>query len=204
MTINKINNEVVEPIELTEIIATEADAKAISELQTKIRETALRDKNGNSVFAADSEEFVSSIIKSKRGDILLYFNGDDFVGFFEFTCPDNPYDLEEEYGLSEHLPHEDINNMGVAESFVVMPKYRGNGLQYKMFKRMEEIAEERGVTSIVGTVHAENVYSCRNFDLAGYQTVATIEAPYGKRLLEFKPLYIKEEINNHDKGSIRR
>ena len=190
MEIDKINKENIEPIELTEIIATPEYAKSIEKIQASIRKNAIKDKNGESVFAADDEKFILSIINSKRGEVVLYFNGDDFVGFFELTCPDDPHELEEEYNISKFLSNADISNMGVAESVVVMPKYRGNHLQAKMFKRMEEIAKDRGITSLIGTVHPENIYSCNNFDIAGYNTVTLFEAHGGPRLFKYKEVPI--------------
>ena len=67
-----------------------------------------------------------------------------------------------------------------------MPKYRGNGLQAQWFARMEEVAEQRGITSLVGTVHPENVYSCNNFDISNYETIAQIESHGGPRYLKYK------------------
>ncbi|MBQ6323794.1 MAG: GNAT family N-acetyltransferase [Bacilli bacterium] len=122
--------------------------------------------------------------------------GDELVGFFELTCPDNPIELEEEYSVSNYLPNIDINNTGVAESFVVLPKYRGNNLQVEMFKRMEEIAKERGITSLIGTVHPENNVSANNFEKAGYNIVTRFKVYYGERLFEYKSVDTKYKENN--------
>ena len=189
MRIEKINGLEIEPRELIEVVATEDNAAFIAKVQEYTRQNALRDKSGESVFAADSLEFILSIIRSKRGEVVMYFDGSNFVGFFELTCPDNPQELEEEYGLSKYLPDADITNMGVAESFVVMPEYRGNHLQAKMFERMEMMASERGITSLIGTVHPENTFSCHNFDVSDYETAAVFEAHGGPRLLKYKEVY---------------
>ncbi len=186
MKIDKINHKEIEPKELTEIIATTNMAESIAKVQSIIQKSVLRDKNDQPVFATDSANFIKSIINSKRGEVVLYFNEDDLVGFFELTCPDNPKEIEEEYNISKYLPNADINNMGVAESIVVLPEYRGNHLQYKMFKRMEELASERNLTSLIGTVHPENVYSCENFEKSGYTTATRFEAHGGPRLLKYK------------------
>ena len=186
MYIEKINGQPIQRKELKEVKATLADSQEIADIQAQIRLNALKDKSGQSVFAADSKEFIESIIKSKRGAIMLYYNDDELVGFMELTCPDEAHELVEEYGLEEHLPHEDYENMGVAESFVVFPKYRGNGLQAQMFERMEELALEKGITSLIGTVHPENIYSCHNFDVCDYETVAEIQSHGGPRFLKYK------------------
>ena len=196
MRIERINKEKTNPVELREVIAGPEDAKFIEELQAKTRTDSLKDVNGEPVFAADSLEFILSIINSRRGVVALYFNGDDFVGFFELTCPDDSHELEDEYHLSNYLPNADIENMGVAESFVVMPKYRGNHLQTQMFSRMEEMAEERGITSLIGTVHPENIYSCNSFDAAGYNTVVLFESHGGPRYLKYKEVQKLEKDSN--------
>ena len=54
--------------------------------------------------------------------------------------------------------------------------------------RIEELAKKRGITSLIGVVHPENVYSCNNFKLANYRTITLFKAPYGQRLLKYKPL----------------
>ena len=186
MYIYKVNGVSIEPRELIEVVATIDQAEEIANLQDYIRVNALKDKVGEPVFAADSKEFVESIIKSKRGEIYLYYNDDDFVGFFELTCPDNPEELKEDYHVDQYISDVDYENMGVAESFVVMPAYRGNGLQAAMFERMQEIALERGITTLIGTVHPENVYSCNNFDVSGYDTIAEIQSHGGPRYLKYK------------------
>ena len=195
MIIKRINKQDIEPIELTEVIAVAEDAEFIETLQKQISKNAIKDKNGESVFATDSKEFIQSIINSKRGIVVLYFNKDDFVGFFELTCPDNPEELEQEYSISKYIPNADINNMAVAESVVVMPKYQGNHIQVQMFNRMEEIATERNITSIIGTVHPENIYSCASFDAAKYKTVVEFEAHGGPRYLKYKDISMDKNNN---------
>ena len=192
MEITKINGQNIETKELIEVIAEPNDAVLVANIQKQIREASLKDENGEPVFATDSVDFILSIINSKRGEVVLYYDGDELVGFFELTCPDNPQDLEEEYNVSKFLPNIDINNTGVAESFVVMPKYRGNGLQVKMFHRMEQLAAQRGITSLIGTVHPDIKYSIDSFKKAGYDTVTRFKVFYGERLFEYKPVMIKD------------
>ena len=169
-------------IEFKEVIASTKDAKFIEEIQIQTRDDSFP------LFASDSLDFILSIINSKRGIIVLYFNDDELVCLFELSCSDNPYEIEEKYHISKYLQNIDINNMAVAESFIVMPKYRGKKLQEKMFIRMEEIARNRGITSIIGTVHPDNIYSNNNFELLGYNTIASIVAHGGPRLLKYKDL----------------
>lgn len=188
MYINKINGRLVSKKELIEVVANDKDVDEIALIQKNIAKDSIKDKNGKSVFAVDDKKFIKSIISSKRGEILLYFNEDELVGFFELFCPDDSLELISEYKINEYNLDVDYKNMGVAESIVVLPKYRGNGLQVQMFKRMEQLAKERGITSLIGTVHPDNIYSFRNFDICGYKTLAKIEIHGGCRYLEYKKL----------------
>lgn len=191
MYINKINGETIPRKKLTEVTATIDQAEQIELIQQEISKDTIKDEFGQSVFAIDGKEFIESIISSKRGEVVLYYNDEELVSFFELFCPDDSKILEEEYNISKYIPDIDCKNVGVAESIVVIPKYRGNGLQVKMFIRMEEIARERAITSLIGTVHPKNTYSCHNFDICNYKTIAKIMSHGGERYLKYKSILSK-------------
>lgn len=191
MYINKINGKIIPQKKLTEVIADIDQAEQIELIQKEISKDTIKDEFGKSVFAIDSKEFIEEIISSKRGEVVLYYNDDELVGFFELSCPDDSKILDEEYSIKKYIPGIDCKNVGVAESIVVFPKYRGNGLQVKMFTRMEEIAQERDITSLIGTVHPKNIYSCHNFNICNYKTVAKIILHGGERYLKYKPILSK-------------
>ena len=62
---------------------------------------------------------------------------------------------------------------------------------------------ERGITSLIGTVHPENKYSVNNFKKAGYNTVTIFKVFYGERLFEYKPVAIKEYEDTPTNGKAR-
>lgn len=188
ITINKKNGQKLNaPRVLNERFATLADVAMIAEFQQEIRATALKANDGSSVFAADDEEFITEIITSKDGAIVLYYDGDEFVGFFELTIPDDKEHLEE-YLVKEYKPETDYNTVGVYESVAVVPEYRGNGFQQQIAIRMEEIARERGIKVMTGTVHPENPYSVNNFKASGYEILAEVEFHYGHRYIVYKEI----------------
>ena len=125
----------------------------------------------------------------------MYYDSNQLVGFFELNCPDDPYELIKEYNLKKYLPNEDYVNMGVAESIVVLKQYRGNKLQVQMFERLEELARTNKITTIIGTVHPENIYSCNNFDICGYKTISEIKVHGGPRYLKYKLINKKTKCN---------
>lgn len=185
--ITKVNGEITKKRQLTEREATLADVKMLADFQREIRATAIKAHDGESVFAADDEEFISEIITSKDGKIMLYYDGDTFVGFFELTIPDDKAHMEE-YLIRAYKPYTDYSKMGVYESVAVAPAYRGNGLQLQMATRMEQLAREAGIKWLTGTVHPENLYSRRNFEKAGYEFLDEVNFHYGWRLIAFKEL----------------
>ncbi len=179
LTITKKNGIPCEKRELTERIATIADVPMIAEFQQEIRANAIKAQDGAPVFAADDEEFISEIITSKRGVIMLYYDGDKLAAFFEMTVPDDPNHLDEYLVKDYHdVCYEDG---AVFESVAVVPEYRGNGLMLQIAQRMHELARERGIKWMTGTVHPENPYSLNNFIRAGYEVLAEVDFHYGRR-----------------------
>lgn len=194
MIITKIDGNIVEPSVLREKIAIYEDAELIEKIQKQVQISGLKDNKGQQyVFATDNLDFINSIIKSKRGIIKLYYYGDNLVSFYEMTVPDDSNELKEKYPINQFgIKEADWRNMAVAESFVVLKKFRGNGLQVKMFKDMEKVAKKEGITCIVGTVHPDNWPSCRNFKKAGYKVLDSKEKPFyahgGPRHLQYKEI----------------
>lgn len=187
MYVTKINGVTVEKRVLTEKVATLADVKMIADFQQLIRAAAIKAKNGEPVFAADDEEFISEIITSKDGEVMLYFDGDVFVGISELTIPDDKSHMEE-YLVTEYKPETDYSKMGVFESVAIIPEYQGNGLQLQITERMHERAKSKGIKWMTGTVHPENPYSRNNFAKAGYEFLDEVDFHYGRRLIVFKEL----------------
>ena len=55
------------------------------------------------------------------------------------------------------------------DGVIVLPKYRGNGLQKILVKYLEEKAKEKGICNIVAEVTVGNEYSLRNLQDSGYE-----------------------------------
>lgn len=55
------------------------------------------------------------------------------------------------------------------DGVVVLPKYRGYGLQKTLVKYLEERAREKGISNIIAEVTFGNVYSLRNLKDLGYE-----------------------------------
>ena len=64
----------------------------------------------------------------------------------------------------------DINgNCADIDGVIVLPKYRGNGLQKILVNYLESKAMEKGITNIVAEVTFGNEFSLRNLQELGYE-----------------------------------
>ena len=55
------------------------------------------------------------------------------------------------------------------DGVIVLPEYRGNGLQKILVKYLEDRAKEKGINNIVAEVTFGNVYSLKNLQDLGYE-----------------------------------
>lgn len=60
-------------------------------------------------------------------------------------------------------------NCADIDGVIVLPEYRGYGLQKILVKYLEEKAREKGISNIIAEVTFENVYSLRNLKDLGYE-----------------------------------
>lgn len=55
------------------------------------------------------------------------------------------------------------------DGVIVLPEYRGNGLQKILVKHLKKTAREKGIKNIIAEVTFGNVYSLRNLNDLGYE-----------------------------------
>ena len=60
-------------------------------------------------------------------------------------------------------------NCADIDGVIVLPEYRGYGLQKLLVKYLEGKAREKGISNIIVEVTFENVYSLRNLKDLGYE-----------------------------------
>ena len=85
------------------------------------------------------------------------------------------------HNLGTYLSMSDAQLAKVAhmDSVVILPKYRGNGLQHKLVETAERIIKkETDYRILLATVHPENVYSLRNATDRGFRAAKEVTA-YG-------------------------
>ena len=75
------------------------------------------------------------------------------------------------YGYDIGLEGNDLLKVGQIESTVVLPEYRGNKLQMKMCKILEEIGKDKGTPIMMATASPYNKFSLNTFLDLGYEVV---------------------------------
>ena len=103
--------------------------------------------------------------------VVTKINGqDEIAGFFMVAFPGLS---EKNLGLHIHLEETDLLRVAHMDSVVILPEFRGHGLQYKLIGKAEEIiATESGYSILMATVHPDNKYSLGNVQAQGYEIVA--------------------------------
>ena len=131
----------------------EADCRALSLMEDK------------SLFAVEGAEFTSRHI-SREGFILIAEAAGARAAYlmvrFPGSAPDN---LGRDAGLAE----EQLAQVAHMESVVVLPEFRGRGLQKRLLAAGEEAARQRGYRWAMATVSPHNPASLQSFLSRGYR-----------------------------------
>lgn len=99
---------------------------------------------------------------------LGLFDNDELIGasalFFN----------EHEFG--ESLSHCKNVKIPIAEigRCMILPSYRGNNLIYKLNTELIKIAKEKGIKTVLATIHPENIPSQTSFKKLGFNIETTI------------------------------
>ena len=99
---------------------------------------------------------------------LGVFDNDELIGasalFFN----------EHEFG--ESLSHCKNVKIPIAEigRCMILPSYRGNNLIYKLNNKLIKIAKEKGIKTVLATIHPKNIPSQLSFAKLGFKTETTI------------------------------
>ncbi len=145
-------------------IATIEDAQKIHWAMQTVADS-MEDK---SLFVCDDFEFVKSHI-SDKGFIVVATTqeaGEDrIVGCLIVRYPG---DESDNLGLDIGLPKSELYNVVHMESAVVLPKYRGNGLENKMMKYADEQIENSDTKHFMSTASPDNIASCKSLEKCGY------------------------------------
>lgn len=118
-------------------------------------------------FYPDKEEDVRWFL-NESGFALKAMSDDKMIGFFFGYAPG----LEREnMGEYMHMSEKELRKVGHMETAMVVPAFRGRGLQARLMEFAEQEFKRRGYVHMFGTVHPDNVYSVKNFEKRGYRVV---------------------------------
>lgn len=97
--------------------------------------------------------------------------------------------------LKRYIP-EIEGNCADIDGVIVLPEYRGNGLQKILVKYLEERAKEKGITNIVAEVTFGNKYSLKNLQDMNYKIKTWYQKDENiKRYILLKQLDCESDTN---------
>ena len=146
-------------IELAELKDTDSIIQMMLELYEQIP--------NKEWFYPDKDEDVRWFL-NESGFALKAMFEEKMIGFFFGYVPGLERENMGEYmGLSK----EELKKVGHMETAMVIPEFRGRGLQARLMEAAECEFKSRGYVHMFGTVHPDNIYSVRNFEKQGYRVV---------------------------------
>lgn len=133
--------------------------------------------------------FILKAIPCRAVENHLFYDsaGEPIAGFFQVAFPGTG-----EKNLGHHLGYsiEELKKVAHMDSVVILPEYRGYGLQYRLMDESEQIiAKETAYCTLLTTVHPDNKYSLNNVMSRGYQVMAEV-IKYGK----YRRYVLKKEM----------
>lgn len=136
----------------------------------------------NFYYNTPKEEFINII--NNIGKVIGCISEDDeLIAIGVYAA----YKLNEEnYGYDFDFNEEDILQTANLESTIVLPKYRGNGLQRKLINILEQYALKENIKYIGATADPDNIYSVNNIKSMGFEIVKEKEKYGGLRRYIFK------------------
>ena len=129
-------------------------------------------------FEEDNLEVVSRHI-SEEGFILLaeHAGKAKAAGFLIVRFPKDEADNLGEY---LKLSKEELRQVAHLETAVVSAQFRGNRLQYRLFREAEKMLEGTEIRYLMATVHPDNVFSLQNMEKLGMKKAAVVRKYGGK------------------------
>lgn len=150
--------------------ASVSDAQSIADVIQTVYEN-LEQKDW---YVADNVEYIYEMLRPQKGAGYLALDTDteEIAGIFLVTFPGLS---EENLGYEIDFSEEQLLLTAHMDSAAVLPKYRGNRLQYLLMQKAEADLREAGCRYLLCTIHPENRFSKENALRQGYRVVKTTE-----------------------------
>ena len=139
----------------TYALATMADVDAINAIMERTNKEIASDD----VFVMDDKDFITHHIE-RQGFIVTVTHHDEIIAFLLVRFPKQD---DDNLGRDAQVDDDELHHVAHIESLAVVPKHRGNRLQYKMIHYAEKIIKQRGLKYSMATVSPKNKYSLINF-----------------------------------------
>lgn len=143
-------------------LCTSKDVKDIYDIQNIVIDNFKTEEKG--YFLPFKEESYMRIVNDPINDGEIYgaFLDDKMVAWIFLSVSNRMKEIK------NYIP--DIEGKCVdIDGVIVLPEYRGNGLQKILVNYLEDRAKEKGITNIVAEVTFDNEYSLNNLKYLGYE-----------------------------------
>lgn len=150
-----------------------------------IQERAFEALENPDVLRRNSEEMLAGCLEDPHYTVGAYHGGRPIAFAVLYDGGYTSENLGKDIGLAGEQLLDAVNMKLV----IVLPEYRGNGLQKKLTRELEKIAVQKGKKLICATISPDNSFSLRNFEALGYKLHSCIEKYGGlKRNVYFKEI----------------
>ena len=127
-------------------------------------------------YCTDTEDYILEHIADRHKGIVFKAAHQGRIGaFFIIHYPGGG---DDNLGHYVHLEKEELQKVAYMDSLVVLPDFRGKGLQYELMKHGEDYLASTPYCHLMGTVHPDNLYSLNNFLRLGFK-IADTTVKYG-------------------------
>jgi ribosomal protein S18 acetylase RimI-like enzyme len=143
-------------------LCTSKDVKDIYDIQNIVIDNFKTEEKG--YFLPFKEESYMRIVNDPINDGEIYgaFLDDKMVAWIFLSVSNRMKEIK------NYIPDIEGKCADI-DGVIVLPEYRGNGLQKILVNYLEDRAKEKGITNIVAEVTFDNEYSLNNLKYLGYE-----------------------------------
>lgn len=148
--------------------AKSSDASAIAEVMQKVYDNMKE----TDWYVTDSAEDTEKMLLTGKGKGYMAIAEDtkEIAGIFLVAFPGLS---AENLGYDLNFSREQLLLTAHMDSAAVLPRYRGNRLQYRLMQEAEQDLRAMGYRYLLCTIHPDNRFSQANALRQGYQVVKT-------------------------------
>ena len=146
-----------------------------------IMETVAAGMEKKEWFVSDDLPYIKAHLRDgitlENGFILKAVTEKEIAGFF---MVDFPGSTAHNLGNYLHMTGNQLMQVAHMDSVVILPKYRGHRLQYRLMEEAEQvIRKQTNYRILLATVHPDNIYSLQNAKARGFHVAAEVTAYQG-------------------------